>query len=99
MRKRRKRKKENVHRVNSLSFVLLFYEKHVGIIIIINALVYLQTMEHRTGKFEKMETQSKFVKNYFPHILVGVHYTGTNTDLQRIRDKVSLNTDRYCSFL
>ena len=98
MRKRRKRKKENVHRVNSLSFVLLFYKKHVGIIII-NALVYLQTMEHRTRKFEKMETQSKFVKNYFPHILVGVHYTGNNTDLQRIRDKVRLNTDRYCSFL
>jgi len=91
MRKIRRRKKKNVYRVNPLFFALLFY-KSIGIVII-NALVYLQTMVHRAGKFEKMETQSEFVKNYFPHILVGVHYAGNNTDSQRICDKVKLNTD------
>jgi len=56
-------------------------------------------MEHRVGKFEKMETQSEFVENYFSHIPMGVFHAGNNTDSERVCDKVLAIIYSYKSFV
>lgn len=45
-------------------------------------------MENRAGKFEEMETQSKFAEDHFSHILVGVLRARNGSDIQRVCDKV-----------
>jgi len=56
-------------------------------------------MEHRVGKFEKMETQSEFVEDYFSHIPMGVLHAGNNTDSERVCDKVFTIVHSYKSFV
>jgi len=55
-------------------------------------------MEHRVGKFEKMETQSEFVEDYFSHIPMGVLHAGDNTGSERICDKVLAIVHSYLSY-
>jgi len=56
-------------------------------------------MEHRIRKFEKMETQSEFVEDYFSHIPMGILHAGNNTDSERVCDKVIAIVHSYKSFV